>query len=370
MAGLKRVIEMAGGMQKSWGYCLNKVRRQVLKDQVRRFIHLTFGTRGDIKGAVIIGAAPYLEFKRFSELVSDKLPLETREALVAGVSGLLEPCRILPIITQSMCSLVKFKEIVAKAKKDTKRTIKFDPDAFTEEWYFVEHQLIAYPGALREDSTAPPQSNFRVVDESKKSASLQLFDFSVPLDAPRYKAPGTLRPPQMTPNLMDPAVRLAGVLYIEELIPDEPRTLNQFDVLLGLLSFQVRLILDTLREREVRIRLGLALDEESQDDGLPSLAALRPVMIWVCLMGHSMAMLALKHKSPWGTEGYDLTAYRELLIAIIGTTPEAVDRLTDADLGMCKLFCLEDLRLRNWDTKPSLKNIIKEQVQLTPPITP
>ena len=317
---------------------------------------LTSHFRGDIKGAAIIGALPYLDYPRFYDLISNKLAPEVRADIVDKATSVLNPCALNPVITDAIISLAKFANIVTIARDDPTHSMKFDPDAFIEEWFWVEYKIIKYPGPLRDDTTStigiPPVA----ID---KPARLQAYNAGVPrVPSIKYSPTPDLRP---TPskNLLEPAVRLAATLYIEELIPDDPRSLNAYAILLSLLRYQVDTILKQLQSR---IIFGMLLDNNNQKDGLPSFSALKPVIIWVCIVGYITSLIADKYESSQNSDRHDRTVFRECLSLIVGPTPECVDKMTESDFAMCRVLELGWLKMNDWGDRKILKLIIKERV--------
>jgi hypothetical protein len=326
-----------------------------------------------VKGAAIIGATPYLEYPRFFEACSDRLSPEIRADISDKIANILDPCRIKCIIVAAITSLAKFTRIISVARDDPTRSIKFHPDALVEEWYWVEYQLVRYPGPLRDEHDLGPDTVHLSPPQADSSTTL-VADLTNPIAARiKYVLPRNLKPTPSA-NLLEPAVRLAGVLYIEEMMPDEPRTLNTYAILLELLKYQLRVIMDVLRERQTRLAMGTLGAEEGGDNRLPSLAALRPVMIWICLTGYVVAGVADKHDSPWVAHRYDRSVYRECLATVVGPFPEYVDYLAEEDFALLKLLSIRDLRVKKWDNKSAMKEMLRENMlgehYTTPPLTP
>ncbi|KAM0284416.1 hypothetical protein ACHAQH_001992 [Verticillium albo-atrum] len=328
MKGLKQIIEMIGGIDKSWAYVMNKVRR------------------ANVKAAAALATSPYLEYERVYGNISDSLPRTTRARLSNAVKSILSLCNVQQVIIESFASLVLFTHAVSVALAAKKRTILYDPEAFIEEWLWVEYQFIRFPGVLRDETTPIPsiELDLNLGERRYKEPFVR---------GTRYCAPGKLLPTHAD-NIIEPAVRLAGLLYVDALVPDEPRTLNGYAVLLGLLTTAIENILARLAARGRQCG-----DGEVFDDGLPSMAAMRPILIWVGLTGFMVAWAGDGERF-WGLGRYDRTMYRECLVQIIGSTPESVDMLLEEDLALCRLLDAKNLVLKDIATRTVLKGILME----------
>jgi hypothetical protein len=285
----------------------------------------------------------------------------------------------------SVTSLAKFSRIVTLARNSPTRSIKFDPEAFTEEWFWVEYKLLKYPGPLREQNQRSIERGRVGGDEESDAESetmaLQVDNYVPPLREQMPYSPLKGFTPRQAGNLLEPAIRLAAILFIEELVPDDPRSIGCYEVLLSLLNQQVRTIISVLRQRQFRASLSsLAVDDEGSttdeeaDDGLPSYAALRPLVIWASVIGYVVALVAEKLDRGWGGGMFDRSAYRECLALVVGPGPDFVQRLTRADLGMVDMFSLEQLRPKDWNDRIVMEGMLREHVlgeqYVSPPLTP
>ncbi|RBQ91423.1 hypothetical protein VDGD_05866 [Verticillium dahliae] len=289
---------------------------------------------------------PYLEYKRIYGNISDSLPRTKRARLSKAVKGILAFCNVQEVICESFASLVLFSHAVSTALAAKKRTILYDPEVFIEEWLWVMYQLIRFPGVLRDESTQIPSIELDL--------NLGERRYKEPLvRGSRYCAPGRLVPAHAD-NILEPALRLAGLLYVDALVPDEPRTLNGYAVLLGLLTTAIDTILMRLAARGWEYQ-----DDATFDDGLPAMAVMKPVLIWIGLTGYVIAWTGDGERF-WGLGRYDRSMYCECLAKVIGSTPQSVDALLESDLALCGLLDPKNLLRKEIATRTLLKGILKE----------
>ncbi|KAF4898215.1 hypothetical protein CGCF415_v010874 [Colletotrichum fructicola] len=333
MQGLKHMIELEGGMKREWNYLLNMIRRQVTL------------------WAVYLGLLPYLDYPRFFNATTDALPDQVRTRIVNEMSNVLYQCGLQSYLANAMISTALFAGVLRLAFASPNREVLLNPEAFIEEWLWCEYQLVLYGGALREDCL---NDSLGELDELTVAADL---GNSEAVAAAMVRSLYTTKPvPSPAENLLEPVLRTAAIVYLETIVPDEPRNPMVYSVPLNLLSASVHKLTQKLQERQSRE----ADDGEGDlDDGLPSMEALRPVMIWACLVGSVMSKLCETDLVTMGIL-FDRGYYGQCLSLVIGPEPEHVDRLTEKDLALCKLLDARGLRIRQQDEPALLRALLRE----------
>ncbi|KAF4904167.1 hypothetical protein CGCFRS4_v001299 [Colletotrichum fructicola] len=333
MQGLKHMIELEGGMKREWNYLLNMIRRQVTL------------------WAVYLGLLPYLDYPRFFNATTDALPDQVRTRIVNEMSNVLYQCGLQSYLANAMISTALFAGVLRLAFASPNREVLLNPEAFIEEWLWCEYQLVLYGGALREDCL---NDSLGELDELTVAADL---GNSEAVAAAMVRSLYTTKPvPSPAENLLEPVLRTAAIVYLETIVPDERRNPMVYSVPLNLLSASVHKLTQKLQERQSRE----ADDGEGDlDDGLPSMEALRPVMIWACLVGSVMSKLCETDLVTMGIL-FDRGYYGQCLSLVIGPEPEHVDRLTEKDLALCKLLDARGLRIRQQDEPALLRALLRE----------
>ncbi|KAI8303374.1 hypothetical protein K4K61_007088 [Colletotrichum sp. SAR11_59] len=254
-------------------------------------------------------------------------------------------------LANAMISTALFAGVLRLAFASPNREVLLNPEAFIEEWLWCEYQLVLYGGALREDCL---NDSLGELDELTVAADL---GNSEAVAAAMVRSLYTTKPiPSPAGNLLEPVLRTAAIVYLETIVPDEPRNPMVYSVPLNLLSASVHKITQKLQERQSKE----ADDGEGDfDDGLPSMEALRPVMIWACLVGSVMSKLCEMDLVTMGIL-FDRGYYGQCLSLVIGPEPEHVDRLTEKDLALCKLLDARGLRIRQQDERALLRALLRE----------
>ncbi|KAI8155226.1 hypothetical protein K4K49_007018 [Colletotrichum sp. SAR 10_70] len=260
-------------------------------------------------------------------------------------------CGLQSYLINAMISTALFAGVLRLAFASPNREVLLNPEAFIEEWLWCEYQLVLYGGALREDCL---NDSLGELDELTVAADL---GNSEAVAAAMVRSLYTTKPvPSPAENLLGPVLRTAAIVYLETIVPDEPRNPMVYSVPLNLLSASVHKLTQKLQERQSRE----ADDGEGDiDDGLPSMDALRPVMIWACLVGSVMSKLCEMDLVTMGIL-FDRGYYGQCLSLVIGPEPEHVDRLTEKDLALCKLLDARGLRIRQQDERALLRALLRE----------
>jgi hypothetical protein len=303
-----------------------------------------------------------MKFVKFFPLVSDTVPMDVRTDIAAKLNQLLITGEVDQDIIDSVVDLAKFVRTISDGLKKPKGTVQHEPTHFTEEWYWVEYKLLTASFPLRNQSTDIPGNaqldypspfmSGNAEDGGEMPRTADIRDKKMLIS----KTPLDIIPTQSS-NLLEPALRLAAVLYVEAVVPDVPRSVNNYGVLLILLSYQLKVVTTSLSERKLQRELGLMLDERVDMDGLPSMIAIRPVVIWACLIGYVVSILAEEDRI-FSPQKFDRTIYRRCLAQVIGPHPDEVDNLSEWDLQLCRLLGVENIQLSKWDDRTFLKYIM------------
>ena len=180
---------------------------------------------------------PYLPFSRHFGSVTAILPIERREQVSRSIAAVLNPLHVTSSTVDSLVALSLFASAIHLARQHSSTT-KFDPHAFTEEWQSITHALLSEPGPLRTThtnnpySTPVPDTAFRPSSPAENYTSNHRLLPSVPI------TPTNL--PDSPSGPLEPALRAAALLYLKELLPDWPRNLGGYAVLLSLLRHHLR----------------------------------------------------------------------------------------------------------------------------------
>lgn len=346
MKGLQKMIEMNGGLEGVRPALLSKIRKT------------------DIKGAATLGSSPYFPFSRLYKNASDTLPEATRQQIVNDVTAVLSPSNISPPVLTSVSNLAKLVNAYAYAK--TSRLVTFDPNEFTEEYQAVQHALVCEPGPLRSGARpGTPEADVDPIDPSW----LKTEDF-----VKNHQAAIAPVIPAEHGNTLDPLLRICSLLYLKELLPDFPRNLGGYSILLSLLTHQLRQLIDENRVKTAVNYHPLTSDEvldprlldwtaeNDDEDWDGKIVAMKPALVWVCLIGNLSSLIGDKNECRFGADHYDRSAYRECLAEVVGLSVDTVDDLTDSDLSLCQLLDIRWIQDGKWDDKSALKRILSEAV--------
>ena len=280
----------------------------------------------------------------------------------SDVSSILSFCGISSSVTTSVSDLSKLVRAYAYAK--TSRVITFNPNAFTEEYQAVQYGLVCEPRPLRSGARpGTPEAEADPIDTSW----LKTEDYIKNHHA-------TLAPvvPARHDNVLEPLLRICCLLYLKELLPDFPRNLGGYGILLSLLTHHLRQIIDEHRlktigrrfvpttEELLDPRLLDLVNQEGDDNWEEKLRAMKPVLMWVCLIGNLTSLIGDKNECRFGTDRYDRSPFNECLAEVVGLSIETVDDLTEDDLALCRLLAIKWVQGEKWDDRSALKRILME----------
>lgn len=353
--------------------------------------------KADIKGAAALGGNPYLPFSRRFPDVSAVVPIEIRNSASASLLHLLNPLRVSSPVIASLSALSVFASAVRLARCSSSAVL-FDPHAFTDEWLGVSHALVTWPGSLREGTAIPfvgngPDSK----DNATSSADRYLANQRLRSDVPIIPA---------GPLGAGSALRIAGLLYLKELLPDWPRNLGGYAVLLSLLRSHLEGILDTMRVERAWKRIPAAtavtfddgfVDPHLRRDGDKthtkpgygtslttretspvslSVASLRPIIIFLCLTGNLLSLIGDENEARYTpAERYPRSIFQRCLREVLchsdadgakqgfGSRAEVEDEsIGEEDLVLLRLFDLRDIRGERWDDRAAVRELLMEEL--------
>ncbi|GAB1319481.1 hypothetical protein MFIFM68171_09691 [Madurella fahalii] len=282
--------------------------------------------KADLKGATALASGPYLSFTRhYYSSIPAVLPPDVRSQAFNSISTLLNPLHVDPEVVDALSSLSLFASAVRLARHSA-GSITFDPHTFTDEWLAITHALLTRPGPLRETSpglendpySSTPCSSATSADEDPGSITQNY------IAAHRLRPLVSITPSPSGPPGVEPALRIAALLFLKELLPDWPRNLGGYAVLLGLLRQHLHEIM--------RLHRGNAPPP-----------TLKPTILLLALVGDLASRQGNANEHPTTKEEqYPRAICRALLRDVAGLAEVAdVDRLEDeTDLALVTLFPL------------------------------
>ncbi|CAH0052467.1 unnamed protein product [Clonostachys solani] len=268
MKGLRDLHDRIGGLKPEWGGTLNKIRK------------------ADVKGAVYTGTSPYLEFEKYFPSVSDSLPAQLRAEVTSNMRTCLQGSRISQLNIDSFQALALFTQTVVHARQASNKDSSFalDFQGFAEDCLRVEYQVARYPRSLRDDIAQADQA-FAALGVSELNPDV--------ITRGRAHSPSPLTPETTDPerNLMNAVLRSAALLYIEDLLPDS-HSVDLCIILLRALSHQLGNIVLAMGHR-----LTSPESTPTVNRVLPSLEAMRPVLLWSCMVGYALTQFLTQTRS-------------------------------------------------------------------------
>lgn len=270
-----------------------------------------------------------------------------------SVQRILQRNGIAQITIDSIRDLVLVAQSIVLARHAPSGSILFDPQSYSEEYMWVEYQLVRYPGPLRKQNVST-ENSYPSGYSPPGEPDTSTYRYEQPFD-------NSVVPAQAA-NILDPVVRICGILYLEELLP-EPRTMDPYSVPLSLLNQHVREIVLRLRDREAAFLAGAPSSSTSSIDGLPGdIAALRPLLLWVCMVAYTLAQIVEADVSfiNSGAQPVDRAPYQDCVVLLVGgdASPAGVDALPERDLELARLLPVQELRVLGYDDRVVLKQIV------------
>ncbi|KAK3302519.1 uncharacterized protein B0T15DRAFT_308337 [Chaetomium strumarium] len=384
MSGLRKVLDLNGGLSGLPPWLLAEI------------------YTADLKGATALALSPCLPFVRSYDPspVSDVVSLDVRKQTSVSLSALLSQLHIDPEIIASLISLSILTSAVRLAYQYV-GTVAFEPHAFTEEWQAIMHALLAQPVPLRAEEPDPGASN---------PYSTQISS-PFPTDTPASPVGRYARNHRLLASIpilpstalgpgghFEPALRVAALLCLKELLPDWPRNLGGYSVLLGLLrqhlaeiirrhgssgdggetnplagratavTTQPQLSLDTTSNIDPRLTVAGKASPPSPSS--PNRRAVKAVAIFLCLVGDRLSQIGDANERRLSEdERYPRDVYHDCLTDVAGLVDEGdVDALGEEELILVRLFHLGtvfghrngegDENENAWDWSEALRHII------------
>ncbi|CAK7275132.1 hypothetical protein SEPCBS57363_006523 [Sporothrix epigloea] len=401
MQALRKMVELNGGR-----YFLDTVRPSLLFKM----------RKTDLKGAMALAIRPYLPFdSRLFCNISDSVLLNVTRQDVHDAAATLfadKVCGLAPVVASTLGSLCVFVQAVQLATNLAKTAVPLplDPYCFSEELYWLQYHLVSQPGPLRQDvprqdvaaahdaetaalrhSQASQVQTVQVnrpnillpVDSNRLQTESYIDNHRAPLAA-LYLVPAA---PVAPSTLLEPAMRICSILYLKEFVPDFPRNLGGYAILLHIL----------------RSHLGGGSGSDlfalTHSELLTNSHA-RALLLWICLVGDTVSRLAdgNEERNVSG-EQYDRRVFRDRLVDLVRTSGQveqgmfsspgdnltsnqdkgtecvddvdgmggifAVDRLLESDWALCQILGLGCIRqLGEWSDRQAVVNILLEGANL------
>ena len=366
-----------------------------------------FAYRTDLKGAVALATTPYVAFTRSYSPVSAIVPAQTRNHASTSLTELLTGLRIAPVVITSLQNLSVFSFAVQMALATVPpppaspgslaaesqtmppgHRITFDPLAFNDELHGVTYDLLMHPTPLRDPSTASgpfnpfnppsdratiPSATANIVDDAQDESYFPNHRIHV--------SGGFIMPsPLEEDGDLEPALRIAGLLFLKELLPEWPRNVGGYGILLDLLTTHLRGVLsfdryttsaplfDASGQQQQQQQYPYGLEGKGKAPlPLPPRASAsrargfpRPVVLWLCVLGNLMSLIADKNENRVDeSTRYDRSIFRECLVAVAGVaSPGDVDRLPEEDFRLFRLLDIRTIQGDEWDDRTALKALL------------
>ena len=364
------------------------------------FVHRT-----DLIGAVALATAPYLAFTRSYSPISAIVPTQTRDHASTSLAELLTGLRIAPVVITSLQNLSVFSFAVQMALATVPpppaspasssagsptmppgHRITFDPLAFNDELHGVTYDLLMQPTPLRDPSTTGgpfnpfnppsdrvtiPSTTANIVDDAQDESYFPNHRIHV--------SGGFIMPsPPGEGGDLEPALRIAGLLFLKELLPEWPRNVGGYGILLDLLTTHLRGILSSDRyttstslfdapdQQQQQYSYGQAgkgkapLPPHRRGSASRPRDSPRPVMLWLCVVGNLMSLIADKNENRVDeSTRYDRSIFRECLVAVAGVASHGdVDRLLEEDFLLFRLLDIRTIQGDEWDDRAALKALL------------
>lgn len=305
--------------------------------------------RADIKGAVHAGTSPYLEFDKFFPSILESLPPQTRAEIATSLHRCLQPCNIHPANITSLQTLAFFSQtiILARHALSAGSHVAIDPHGYAEDCLHVEYRLMKYPQALRSDVAESDRAFAELAAATGQNSDSNTKDETGLIGMSRATSG------KPTPNLLNALLRVAAILYIEDLLPDV-RSIELYGILLAVLTHQLRNVIIAIRQRGVDPQLGPAAGPVAGTtvaESLPGLDVSRPALIWACLIGHVITNFVLQNRP---SIILDRSAFEDCVTLVLAES----GGLKGGDMEMCEVLPIRELRVANCDESTLLRQII------------
>jgi hypothetical protein len=276
----------------------------------------------------------------------------------------------------------------------------FDPHAFTEEWQALTHALLTQPQPLRavqcplqcRSDIGNPYSTGAADSASSSAAPTENYIANHRLLPTAHIAPAI---PHGPAGHLDPALRIAALLYLKELLPEWPRNLGGYAVLLTLLRHHTSEIIrrysgSSMPKPRTKTPPGIhpslidpLLTAPTEPTPRPdpttttthrapssqaTLHLLKPLLIFLCLVGDTISRIADANESRLADhERYPRAVYRDCLREVVGLVREEdIDALGEEELTFVRLFDLrmvfggKEEEMAGWEERAALRRVVLE----------
>ncbi|KAK3368181.1 hypothetical protein B0H63DRAFT_528556 [Podospora didyma] len=376
MRGLQKVLDVNGGLGGLQPALLAKMHK------------------ADLKGSAALASSPYLPFSRnYGSIFPSILSADVRDHTLGSLTAILDPLHVHSTVTEALSSLSLLSSSIRLARQSS-GTVVFDPHAFTEEYLAIMHALLTQPAPLRNAhaySSNPYSNPPDATDSSGGSGTTTRTE--------NYMANHRLKPSiPVTPaeygpaGPIEPALRIAGLLFLKELLPDWPRNLGGYAVLLSLLRDHItefrRIYVTSVWQGQGNSQRGsrgrrsreeidpnlldpLLRAEENNRSNRGSytedaLKSMKPLITWLCLVGNLVSLVADENECRNHLDDqYPRAVYRDCLRDLTGLCGGGYDDIQewtgDDHTGvMLRLFDLRIIRGDGWDDADALKGLLEE----------
>lgn len=359
MQALRKMVELNGGS----AYLADDVRPALLFKM----------RKTDLKGAMSLALRPYLPYTaRKYPSISDSVLLDMTRRDIAAAAAAVFADSATGISTAvgrtlgELCVFVQAVQLCADLAK-TAAPLPLDPYCFSEELYWLQYHLVSQPTPFREEQPQTPgnqdadMADFNAPSPSPSTtASTQLPVDTSNLETESYvrnhRAPLAklfIVPAALAPGttVLEPVMRICGILYLKEYFPDFPRNIGGYAILLYMLRYHLSKV----------------------DDALLLNRNARAMLVWACLMGDTVSRLANGNEQRYSdTEQYDRSIFRDRLVDLVSTSPDVptfngesltadVDGLLSSDWAVCRLLDLSKIHQQGvWNDRQGVLNIILE----------
>ncbi|KAL2137340.1 hypothetical protein VTI74DRAFT_3280 [Chaetomium olivicolor] len=219
MRGLQKVLDLNGGLAGLPPWLLAEIHK------------------ADLKGAAALASTPYLPFVRFYSSASTVLQPEAHRQAESSLFALLNPLNINLEVVTALSSLSTLASSIRLARQSS-GTVTYDPHDFTEEWLSILHTLLTQPGPLRATDPEYPESTNPYTAGTPDNTNSYPVSPTENFTAYHRLLPSVQLIPATPPGPgghLECALRITALLYLKELLPDWPRNLGGYAVLLELL---------------------------------------------------------------------------------------------------------------------------------------
>jgi hypothetical protein len=262
--------------------------------------------------------------------------------MTSNLQRCLQPCSILAVNITSLQTLAFFAQTVILARRalTAGSHVAIDPQGYAEDCLHVGYQLIKYPRDLRSD----------VAEADQALAGLPVSNTNTQTDASSSSSSSSSS--SNKPNLLNPLVRVAGLLYIEDLLPDV-RSVDLYNILLTVLTHLVQNIILAIRHRGIDPQLHPAASGSSRvmSDTLPNPESSRPVILWACMIGHAISNYVLQARP---SSLVNRAPFEDCVALLLAES----NGLRNGDMDLCEVLPVRELRAVGCDESTLLRQIV------------